>query len=221
MNWNPFPGEPEHWDCWCVEDHGIEYHIDIADRETARIAVRANWDDLETINQMLHGNWKTEFEFNDPKLARLVRQANNFFDLHEDVQRTTGRTHPHPGAQATAQTRHPLMGTPINKRMCATCPWNPRSPYQHLREQLEERARGHESRLCHSTGSNAINENTGIPERLCRGARNSQLEFLHALGFLSAPTDAAWTQKCREMGIEQDRKTCSKERAKINEKKLK
>lgn len=112
------------------------------------------------------------------------------------------------------------MGTPINKSMCPTCPWNPGSPYAHLREHLETRALGHESRLCHSTGSNAINENTGIPERLCRGARDSQLQFLHAIRFLSAPTDAAWTQKCREMGIEQDRGICSKERAKNKSKKV-
>jgi hypothetical protein len=85
MNWNPFPGEPEHWDCWCVHDRGIEYHLDVAHRETGRIKVRANWDDFATLMEIVRGKWNPMFEFNDPKLVRLVRQANNFFDMHEDV----------------------------------------------------------------------------------------------------------------------------------------
>jgi hypothetical protein len=90
--------------------------------------------------------------------------------------------------------------------MCATCPWRDGSPYAHLANYLEERALGHESRICHSTGNDsAIYGNTGKREKLCRGARNAQLQFLHAIRFLDEPTDAAWTAKCREMGIEQDR----------------
>ena len=100
---------------------------------------------------------------------------------------------------------------PVNAEMCATCPWREGSPYAYLRSGLEESALGHASRICHSTGkNNAINRRTGKPEALCRGARNAQLQFLAGLGFLSEPTDAAWTAKCRELGIQQDRKKRSK-----------
>jgi hypothetical protein len=62
------------------------------------------------------------------------------------------------------------------------------------------------SRICHSTGSNAINARTGKPERLCRGARDEQLAFFVGIGFLPEPTDAAWRAKCKVMGIEPDRR---------------
>jgi hypothetical protein len=94
---------------------------------------------------------------------------------------------------------------PVNKRMCATCPWRENSPHADLVPILEDCAFSQASRICHSTGSNAINENTGKREKLCRGARNAQLHFLVAIRFLDEPTDAAWTAKCREMNIEQDR----------------
>lgn len=98
-----------------------------------------------------------------------------------------------------------MKRTPVNKTMCATCPWREGSPYAYLRNSLEERALGHESRICHSTGSNnAINARTGKPEALCRGARDAQLRFLSSTGFLSEATDEAWTAKCQELNIEQD-----------------
>lgn len=94
---------------------------------------------------------------------------------------------------------------PLNRTMCTTCPWRPGSPHAGLRAYLEERALGHESRICHSTGLSPFTGPTGKAERLCRGARDAQLNFLAGIGFLHAPTDAAWTAKCREMGIPQDR----------------
>jgi hypothetical protein len=90
---------------------------------------------------------------------------------------------------------------PVNKEMCATCPWRKGSPYEYVRETLMVSALTEASRICHSTGSNAINENTGIPERLCRGARNEQLEMFHAIGFLKEPTDEAWDKQCGRLGI--------------------
>jgi hypothetical protein len=91
----------------------------------------------------------------------------------------------------------------VQPNKCATCPWQAGSPYADLREQLEERALGHESRVCHSTGSNnAINRQTGKPEMICRGARDVQLHMLWRLGFLSEATDAAWDAKCRALGME-------------------
>ena len=94
---------------------------------------------------------------------------------------------------------------PINKRMCATCPFRDGSPYADLVPSLTLSAFTEASRICHSTGSNALNEHTGKKERLCRGARDAQLQLLFKLGFLSAATDAAWSAKCCDLGIQQDR----------------
>lgn len=96
------------------------------------------------------------------------------------------------------------MTMPTNKRMCATCPWREGSPYAYLADNLASSAISHGSRICHSTGDNAINEHTGKPERLCRGARNYQLAFFVRIGFLPEATDAAWRAKCRALGIEPD-----------------
>lgn len=91
---------------------------------------------------------------------------------------------------------------PTRKTMCATCPFREGSPHAYLASDLTHSALGQSSRICHSTGSNnAINKRTGKPERLCRGARDIQLKVFHSLGFLTAPTDEAWNEKCREMGL--------------------
>jgi hypothetical protein len=92
----------------------------------------------------------------------------------------------------------------VNDAMCATCPWRKGSPYGDLRPTLEASARRQASRICHSTGSNAINVRTGKPEMICRGARNYQLRFLTKIGLLREPTDDAWSARCQELGIEQD-----------------
>jgi hypothetical protein len=90
----------------------------------------------------------------------------------------------------------------VNQQMCATCPWREGSPYAYLVPDLERSALSEGSRICHSTGSNnAINARTGKKEAICRGARDAQLQVLAGLGFLSAPTDAAWEAKCKEIGI--------------------
>jgi hypothetical protein len=87
--------------------------------------------------------------------------------------------------------------TEVNKTMCATCPWRKDSPYGYLKEELVVSALTQASRICHSTGSNAINHATGKPELLCRGARDEQLAMFAAIGFLDAPTDAEWDRKAR------------------------
>ncbi len=77
--------------------------------------------------------------------------------------------------------------------MCATCPWRKNSKYAFLKKDLQESALTRVSRICHSTGSNnAVNRRTGKPAKICRGARNEQLQMFHRLGLLKAPTDAAW-----------------------------
>jgi len=88
------------------------------------------------------------------------------------------------------------------KEMCGTCPFRPGSPYANLAPSLAASALSEASRICHSTGSNAIHHRTSKPPAICRGARDVQLESLAASGFLPAPTDAAWAEKCQEMNIE-------------------
>lgn len=89
----------------------------------------------------------------------------------------------------------------VCKQMCATCPFRDGSPYQNLRSTLTESALTQASRFCHSTGSNAINSRTGKAVAICRGARNVQLNYFHAIGFIDAPTDAAWQRKRSELNV--------------------
>ena len=77
---------------------------------------------------------------------------------------------------------------PVMKARCATCPFlvDPK-----LAAQVQQRMLSG-SQLCHSTG---------WPQstHLCRGARDFQLVIFHRLGYLEAPTDDAWEQKCQEV----------------------
>lgn len=84
---------------------------------------------------------------------------------------------------------------------CATCPFREGSEYAELSGTLGESALTERSRICHSTGSNAIHRRTGKPEALCRGARDLQLNYFHSIGFIDAPTDEAWQSKCRELHL--------------------
>lgn len=90
---------------------------------------------------------------------------------------------------------------PVAKKQCATCPFREGSKYAGLRNELAEHAMTKNSRICHSTGSNAINRSTGKKSLLCRGARDLQLAVFHGMGFISEPTDEAWEAKCKELGL--------------------
>jgi hypothetical protein len=100
------------------------------------------------------------------------------------------------------------------KTQCATCPFREGVAQQYKDVQgvtielilgLDPITQRAASRICHSTGkNNAFHKDTGKPERICRGARNVQLMFLHAINFLPEPTDKAWVDKCRELGIKPD-----------------
>lgn len=97
------------------------------------------------------------------------------------------------------------MKLKICKTLCPTCPFRPDSKYAYLSAHLTMSALSEASRICHSTGSNnAINKRTGKKPMLCRGARNAQLNYLAAIGFLSEPTDEAWSAKCKQLNIKQD-----------------
>lgn len=89
----------------------------------------------------------------------------------------------------------------VRKTMCATCPFRPGSKYRCLAGELATCAVTHKSRICHSTGKNDILGNTGKPELLCRGARDIQLNVFAGIGFIEAPTDAAWDKKRKEMNV--------------------
>ena len=95
--------------------------------------------------------------------------------------------------------------------MCGTCPWRENSPYAYLKESLQGTLMGC-SRVCHSTGSNAINYRTGKPAALCRGARNDQLRMMHSLGIIAAPTDEAWSEAWQQLQskINENQQTRSK-----------
>lgn len=100
----------------------------------------------------------------------------------------------------------------ICKTICPTCPFRHDSKYSYLSAELAMSALSEASRICHSTGSNAINARTGKKPMLCRGARNVQLGYLAAIGFLSEPTDAAWAEKCKQLNIKQDEQSTNKPR---------
>ena len=85
---------------------------------------------------------------------------------------------------------------------CGTCPFREGSPYAYLAPDLADSALTEATRICHSTGSgNAINDRTGKPPAICRGARDLQLQAFYHSGFLSAPTDEAWAAKLQELGL--------------------
>jgi hypothetical protein len=88
---------------------------------------------------------------------------------------------------------------PVRKTMCGTCPFKPGSKYEDLRPALERSALTESTRICHSTGSNAINEHTGLPEYGCRGARDVQLRFFYNVGVIKEPTDESWNAKREEI----------------------
>ncbi len=90
---------------------------------------------------------------------------------------------------------------PVMPRSCTTCPFRPESEYRYLIADLTVSALSVGSRICHSTGTNAIGGRTRKPNRLCRGARNAQLEVFAALGVISEATDEAWQAKCEEMEL--------------------
>jgi hypothetical protein len=89
---------------------------------------------------------------------------------------------------------------PVMKVQCGTCPFREGSPHSDLRGLLEISALSDASRICHSTGSNALYRTKKRP-KLCRGARDLQLRMFAGLGFISEPTDKAWNQKRKELGV--------------------
>lgn len=92
-----------------------------------------------------------------------------------------------------------LKPLPVMKANCPTCPFVPGSEFAYLAEYLTECALTQSSRICHCTGNSAVKGETGKPERLCRGARDVQLNMFASAGYISAPTDEAWDAKVAEI----------------------
>ena len=90
---------------------------------------------------------------------------------------------------------------PLRATKCATCPFLPGSKYAHLAGDLAKSAMKEGSRICHSTGSNAINHRTGKPPHLCRGSRDVQNAMMCGAGVIDDVTDEAWNAKRVEMGM--------------------
>lgn len=89
---------------------------------------------------------------------------------------------------------------PVNTHQCTTCPFLD-TGWTHVRSLLMERALTEGSPICHSTGGkNALVKSQG-PARICRGARDFQIQALYRMGILDAPTEKAWEAKRQELGI--------------------
>lgn len=90
---------------------------------------------------------------------------------------------------------------PVRKSMCNTCPFKEGSPYQWLEADLTESAISGKTRICHSTGENAINKKTGFKSHICRGARNIQLKTMCAMKIITKATDEAWNEARVSLGM--------------------
>lgn len=113
----------------------------------------------------------------------------------------TGNSHRAVYQEIRMKHKRPL-DTPIMAEKCSTCPFREGSKTEFLREDLSVSALSEASRICHSTGkNNAFHRNTGKPERLCRGARDLQLQFFKSIGFIEDATDEAWQKKAKEMNL--------------------
>lgn len=91
----------------------------------------------------------------------------------------------------------------VMRVQCATCPFR-EDGYKDVRELLVHRALQEATPICHSTGPGAIvprSKRVSKKPLACRGARNLQLQVFFSLGFLEAPTDAAWEKKAMELGL--------------------
>lgn len=89
------------------------------------------------------------------------------------------------------------------KSKCATCPFRDEG-WTEVRELLEQLALTQATPICHSTGSTALvghRKRASNRQLLCRGARDLQLMVFHRIGFIAAPTDEAWEEKRKELGV--------------------
>jgi hypothetical protein len=87
---------------------------------------------------------------------------------------------------------------PVNPNKCRTCPFTQTNPTAiALQNRIIDRMLDDgSSQICHGTeGANRE------PESLCRGARDLMLTLFYRMQFIDAPTDKAWDEKRRELGV--------------------
>lgn len=90
--------------------------------------------------------------------------------------------------------KYDIKNMPVKPVKCATCPFRDENKHTGVAEQVTRRILSKASQVCHSTG---------WPEgtHLCRGARDIQLRVFHGMGFIKEPTDKAWDEKRKELGV--------------------
>ncbi len=95
---------------------------------------------------------------------------------------------------------------PVRKKHCTTCPFRDDGRgWSHVHDLLAQRALTEATPICHSTGKALVRHNgERLKAHACRGARDLQLRFFHAIGFLSSPTDEAWSQKLAEINNQKE-----------------
>lgn len=85
---------------------------------------------------------------------------------------------------------------PVMKKKCKTCPFNEEHEGQ---SEIANMVRGRclqVSQICHHPSLHGKKET-----HLCRGGRDVQLNIFHKMGFIDQPTDEAWAEKRRELGV--------------------
>lgn len=95
----------------------------------------------------------------------------------------------------------------VMSQMCATCPFRDGSPYAELAPYLTGRALSAENRICHSTGNNPAIKRVKVRSRICRGARQVQLNYFHAIGVIPEPTDKAWAETLQALTEKKTKRT--------------
>ena len=93
------------------------------------------------------------------------------------------------------------MRLPVMAKKCKTCPFR-KGGWTELAPFLVNRLFTEKPLICHSTGQDApVRKKSYDDAHLCRGARDIALGYFAIVGYIVAPTDAAWEQKCTELGI--------------------
>jgi hypothetical protein len=99
-------------------------------------------------------------------------------------------------AARVAQSATETVFDPLNVMLvkCASCPWRKDGGVFHddpeSRLALQVSVINDKSQICHSAAFDGKTET-----KVCRGARDKQLQFFVGVGFLDEPTDEAWANK--------------------------
>lgn len=88
---------------------------------------------------------------------------------------------------------------PVMAKQCSTCVFSTDARgqwvYPDLADMVEKRMMSC-SQICHAPALKGKKQT-----HLCRGTRDRQIDILYKMGFLAEPTDAAWQDKRKELGI--------------------